>query len=131
MKVNKKTYVQTVLMNGLHTEAQEVESRDWEKLDLSPDTESFFFFDQAVAVEEIDGDEFEWYSTAKNKSFWYYINARLLSLEEFKLEFGDNPYIDEMVEQMEQKNIETMIITASGQITYYEEGDILIDYEDI
>lgn len=131
MKVHKKTYIQTTLMDGSHRGAQEVESRDWEKVDLPPDTDSFFFFDQAVTVEEIDGDEFEWYSTPKNESSWYYIDARLLSLEEFKLEFADNPYTDGMVEQMEQKNIETMIITASGQITYYEEGDILIDSEDI
>jgi len=131
MKVHKKTYLQRTLTDGSITGAQEVESRDWEKMDLPPDTESFFFFDQAVAIEEIDGDEFKWYSTPTNESSWYYINARLLSLEEFKLEFADNPYIDEMVEQMEQKNVETMIITASGQITYYEEGDILLDSEDI
>lgn len=116
-----------MLPRGLFLEPQEVESRNWEEIDLPEKTEAFFFFDEAVITKTIDEYEFEWPSTAENESPWYYLNARLLTLEEFKLEFADNPDIDATILYMKEHNVETMIVTASGQPTPYDEGDILVE----
>ena len=130
MEVLKRIYIHTIPIRGIISEPQEVESRDWEKIDLPENTEAFYFFDQAIIIETINGYEFEWYSTRENTSPWHYVNAHLLTLEEFKLEFADNPHTDTMLAQLKEDNIETIIVTASGQPMPYEEGDILIDSDD-
>lgn len=130
MEVLKRIYIHTISMGGIPSEPQEVEGRDWKKIDLPENTEAFYFFDQAVIIEKINGYEFEWYSTYENTSPWHYVNARLLTLEEFELEFADNPHIDAMAEQLKEQGIETIIVTASGHPTPYEEGDILVELED-
>lgn len=124
MEIRKRTYVRFVTMMGI-LPPREVESRDPDELDIPPSTQGFVFYDEAVIVAE----GFEWPSLPANESPPHYVNARVLTLEEFQNEFANQQGVDQFVEQLRDQGEEKVVVTAAGQAAPWTEGAVIVEVD--
>lgn len=129
----RKTFLQLTYPPPNPDVLKKVETRDWRELDIPKDTIAFIFFDILVLTMEYEGEMVEFESNSFNESPIHYINAELLSLNEFADAYPENyEKFSLYIESFEERTglvAENIIITNEGIVFVYKEGDIIIDLE--